>query len=206
MQPYPMAAAVAQITKDLHDRDSYVRSMAATVAGRLQLSGARAAVTEALNDPEFGVRNSAARTLGIIGDKSTIAALKPVLNDRDMNVRVSAITSLVELGEPFDTAWAEPIIRSKQGNAFQNAIWLVRRNAGQSAAPTLIRCLDMDDPSVRSYYNYTLVSAIGACGGPPLKYHHDFDGNGTLDQVENNRKVLAALKDWLRDHEQRKAP
>jgi hypothetical protein len=206
LQPYPMTAAVAQIARDLQHRDSHVRSRAATLAGRLQLSGAHMAVRDALLDHEFSVRNSAARALGVIGDRSTIEALKPLLNDRDMDVRVSAIESRVKLGAPFDIAWAEPIVRSKQGNAFQNAIWLIRRHGRDLAAPTLIRCLDMNDPSVKSYYNYTLVWQIGACGGPQLRYHHDFDGNGTLDQVAHNRKVLTDMQEWLRARQTRKMP
>jgi hypothetical protein len=204
LRPYPMEAGVAQIAKDLNDRNTYVRSMAAESAGRLRLSGARIAVTGALKDDDLGVRRSAARALGLIGNASTIKALKSVLDDRDMDVRVSAIESLVNLGAPFDIAWAEPIIRSKKDNAFENAVWLVRRYGGDMAAITLIRCLDMDDPSVKSYYNYTLVRQIGACGGPRLEYHHDFYANGTADQVEHNRKVLAEMQNWLRTREQRK--
>jgi hypothetical protein len=203
LRPYPIDAGVAQIARDLSDRNTYVRSIAAESAGRLRLSGARIAVTDALKDDDLGVRRSAARALGFIGNASTIEALKSVLNDRDMGVRNFAIESLVNLGEPFDIAWAEPIIRSKDGE-FENAVWLVRRYGGDMAATTLIRCLDMDDPSVKSYYNYTLVWQIGACGGPRIEYHHDFDGNGTADQVEHNRKVLAEMQNSLHTREQRK--
>ena len=77
----------------------------------------------------------------------------------------------------------------------------MRRHAVDQAVPALIRCLDAVDPSVASYYNYTLVWQIGACGGPILQYHHDFDGKGAAAQVAENRHVLAQLREWLRNHE-----
>ena len=117
-----------------------------------------------------------------------------------MNVRLAVIKALQKLGEPFQEKLVVPVILSKKGNAFQSAIWFVRRNAGDKAVPILIRCLDMDDPSVSSYYNYTLLWQISACGGPNLKYHHDFDGKGTEQQVEENKKTLKVLKDRLKDY------
>ncbi len=202
LQPYPVADGVLQIEKDLKSGNTFVRSIAATRAGQLRLAGARAAVTEAVRDKDDGVRNSAIRALRFIGDRSTVPTLKPALNDKSYDVRVSAIESLVSLGEVFNVAWADPIIRSKQGNAFDNAIWLVRRYGGDASVATLIRCLDMKDPSVGNYYNYTLVWQIEACGGPRLTYYFDFDGIGTRNQVESNRRVLAEMQDWLRKREQ----
>ena len=73
----------------------------------------------------------------------------------------------------------------------------MRRHAGPEAAATLVGCLDMSNASADNYYNYTLVWQIAACGGPKLKYHHDFDSGGTPGQVEANRKTLSALKAWL---------
>lgn len=204
LRPYPLNAGVVQITSSLRDPDSYVRSNAASVAARLGLAGACGSVSDALKDGNPGVRNSAARALGFIGDKSTVAALKLALSDIDMDVRVSAIESLVKLGQPFEIAWAEPVIRSRKSNAFDNAIWLVRRYGGPSAVAALIKCLDMSDPSVNSYYNYTLSWQIGACGGPRLKYNLEFDGKGTVAQVEQNRKLLAVMQVWLREHGQPK--
>ena len=92
--------------------------------------------------------------------------------------------------------WVVPIIKSKDTRVFQNAIWLVHRHTGDPAAPTLIRCPDMEDPSVASYDNCTPLWPIGACGGPNLKYN----GKGTAQQVEENRKVLAQLQQWHREH------
>ncbi len=168
-------------------------------AGDLRLSGCRDALVRALKDRDDTIRRYSAESLGEIGDPAAIKPLKVLLNDADMGVRLAAAASLVNLGEVLNVAWVEPIIKSKH-SVFQNAIWLVRRHGGDQAVPTLIRCLDTDDPSVNSYYNYTLVWQIAACGGPRLRYHHDFEAKGTPEQVQENQKVLAQLQGWPRKH------
>jgi hypothetical protein len=182
----------------LKDSDSSVRSRAAHVLGKMKSKQAVPNLNAALKDGYYAVRQVAATALGNIGDKAAVGPLRQCVNDENMNVRLEFVKALQKLGEPFEKKLVVPVILSKEGNAFQSAIWFVRRNAGNQAAPILIRCLDMDDPSVSSYYNYTLVWQIRACGGPNLKYHHDFDGNGTEPQVEENRETLTALKDSLR--------
>lgn len=197
--PYPEQEAVATIARELRHADFFVRGTAALAAGDLRLSGCRDALVRALQDMDDGVRRYSAESLGEIGGPVAIEPVRVLLKDADMGVRLAAAASLVKLGEAFNVAWVAPIIKSKHG-ASGNAIWLVRRHGGDQAVPTLIRCLDLDDPSVNSYYNYTLVWQIAACGGPELRYHHDFEQNGTPEQVLENRKVLAQLQDWLRRH------
>jgi hypothetical protein len=203
LSPYPMEEAIKAVTAGLKDRDRDVRGSAARSAGELRLFGARAAVLNTLKDTDVWVRRDAAAALGEIGDANTIAPLKELLQDPEMAVRMAAIDGLMKLGEPFEAAWVIPVIQSKKGNEFQNAIWLVRRHAGEKAAPTLIRCLDVNDPSTVSYYNATLTWQIGACGGPQLKYYHDFDGKSTPQQVQHNRKTLRRFRDWLAEHERK---
>lgn len=197
LRPYPINEGVDEITRRLKDRDYQIADLAA----RLRLVETRSALAATLKHSDKWMRESAARALGIIGDASVIPDLKSALNDPYMGVRRYAIESLVKLGEPFQITWVEPVIKSKDPD-FQNVIWTVRRYGGDMAAPTLIRCLDMDDPSVKSYYNHTLVWQIGKCGGPQLQYYHDFDGKETSDQVEHNRKVLAEMKSWLQTRNQ----
>lgn len=192
LSPYPVDEAVALIVKQLKSEDNDLRRDAALTAGKLRLAGCGAALEGALKDGDPVIRRYAAESLGLLGEKSATTSLRELLNDQKMDVRLSAAESLVNLGEPLDPAWVEPVIQSKH-NVFQNAIWLVRRHAGKEAVPTLIRCLDAKDPAVNNYYNYTLVWQIHACGGPDLKYHHDFDNQGTPEQVEENRQVLSTL-------------
>ncbi len=199
ISPYPEQEAVATIARELRHADFFVRGTAALAAGDLRLSGCRDALVRALKDMDDDVRRYSAESLGEIGDPAATKPLKALLNDADMGVRLAAAASLVKLGEALNVAWVEPIIKSKH-SVFQNAIWLVRRHGGDQAVPTLIRCLDMDDPSVNSYYNYTLVWQIAACGGPRLRYHHDFEAKGTPEQVQENQKVLAQLQGWPRKH------
>jgi hypothetical protein len=199
LSPYPEQEAVATIARELTHADSSVRGAAALAAKELRLSGCRDALVRAVKDREGVVRRYSAEALGEFGDRAAVEPLKTLLNDGDMGVRLAAADSLVKLGEAFDVAWVEPIIKSKR-SVFESAIRLVRRHGGERAVPTLIRCLDTEDASVKSYYNYTLVSQIAACGGPRLRYHHDFDGKGTKEQVEENRKVLGQLQDWLHKH------
>jgi len=198
--PYPEKKAVAMILGELKYSNSDVRRAAALAAGDLRLAGCCDALVRALKDRDRVVRRYAAEALGEIGDRAGAEPLRQLLNDGDMEIRLAAAASLVKLGETLDVAWVEPIIKSKH-RVFQNAIWLVRRHGGEQAVPALIRCLDMDDPSVGSYYNYTLVWQIAACGGPRLKYHHDHHGKGTTRHVEENRNVLAQLQAWQRKHQ-----
>jgi hypothetical protein len=188
----------ALIIGALKDSDSSIRAHAADVLGKMKSKEAIHNLNATLKDENYSVRQVAARALGNIGDKAAVGHLKQCVYDEDMNVRLEVIMALQKLGEPFQEKLVVPVILSKEGNAFQSAIWFVRRNAGEEAVPILIRCLDMDDPSVSNYYNYTLVWQIRACGGPNLKYHHDFDEKGAEQQVEENKKTLKVLKDWLK--------
>jgi HEAT repeat protein len=197
LRPYPEQEAVATIARELRHPDFLVRGTAALAAGDLRLSGCRDALVRALQDMDDGVRRYSAESLGVIGDPAAIKPLRVLLKDTDIGVRLAAAASLVKLGEALEVAWVEPIIKSKD-SVFQNAIWLVRRHGGDQAVPTLIRCLDTEDPSVNSYYNYALVWQIAACGGPRLRYHYDHEEKGTPEQVQENEEVLAQLQDWPR--------
>lgn len=96
-----------------------------------------------------------------------------------------------------------PPVRVLVVGIFQKAIWFVRRNAGTNAAACRINCLDLGNPSVTNYYNYTLTWQIHACGGPKLTCHDDFHKEGTPDQVDENRRTLQALVDWRRASDSR---
>ena len=193
--------AVATFAREMRQSDPDIRRAAAMAAGYLRLSGCVKPLVAALKDEDAVVQRYAIDSLAQIGDRTAVGPVHEMLADARIDIRLAAAECLVQLGQPLNVAWVEPIIKSHETNAFQSAIWLVRRHAGDPAVPTLIRCLDADDPSVASYYNYTLIWQIGACGGPNLQYHHDFDGKGMAAQVADNRHVLAQLREWLQKHE-----
>ena len=194
---YPCEESVDAMAKGLEYRgDSFVRSVAAYGLSKMKSQKAVAALIKALDDNDEYVRRGVIRSLGKIGDKNIVAVLKNYFDDPSMNVRFAIVESLKELGEPFNEELVIPIIRSKE-SIWQNAVWFVRRNAGNKAPAVLIKCLDMDDSSVTSYYNNTLVWQIAACGGPKFTYHHEFDGKDTEKQIQENRKILDELKVWL---------
>jgi HEAT repeats len=136
-----------------------VRSRAAEAMAHMKSDDAVDALVGALNDDSPWVRRDVANALGQLGRRRAVEPLKSHLSD----------------------------VQSKD-SAFQNAIWFVRRNAGTNAPLILIDCLDLASPSVTNYYNYTLVWQIHSCGGPKLTYHHDFDKEGTPQQIEENRR------------------
>ncbi len=199
VSPYPEDTATSTIISELHNSNSDVRRTAALAAGDLRLVGTRDALVEVLKDQDHCVRRYAAVSLGKIGDSSVVGALRELVDDSNIPTRLAVVTSLVELGEPLAPELVVPIIKSNQGNEWQNAIWLVRRHCGENAVPTLVRCLEMDNASVTNYYNYTLVWQIAACGGPQLRYHHDFDAEATAQQIKENKEVLNELANWLKN-------
>jgi hypothetical protein len=183
-------------------RDNSIRSAAAQALGNFKLAVAVDALVAALNDENEYVRSAAASALGKVGAPRAVEALKSHLSDGSMAARLACVEALLALGTPLQGEWVTPIIKS-QHHVFQNAIWLIRRNAGPDAPALLIDCLDMANPSAKNYYNYTLVWQIHACGGPKLTYHHDFEKEGTPAQIEENKKTLEALRGWLKAHQER---
>lgn len=162
--------------------------------GELKLKGAIPFLGQTLSDTDYDVRVSAAHALGAIGDRIAIAVLKNGQDDPYVTVRFEVLSALVALGEPVDLPRVSEVIRTKAGNEFLSAIWLVRRQAPAEAVRTLIACLDFSDSSVASYYNYTLVWQIGACGGPKFAYHHESDGKGTAADAAENRRILDTMR------------
>ncbi len=193
----PSNNSVAQLTERLKSANADIRHVAAMRAGELMLRELLPELQTCLADDDKRVRQSAAKSLGQLGDPKAVKSLLPLSSDPVLSVRFAAVESLVLLGEKLRPEWIEPIIKSKDMSVWQNAAWLARRNGGNEAKYMLMRCLEFDDPSARNYYNYTLLWQIHACGGPDLKYHHDFDNEGDENQIASNRKTLAQMKTEL---------
>lgn len=179
------------------DGDPGARATAAAALATTRCALAVPALLEALDAAKTSLTSAAAKALGEIGDSSAVGGLQEHLETPDMRVRLVIVKALFALGEPFDEDSVKPIIMSQSPYAFGNAVWFVRRSAGWDAPRILAECLDWDDASTKSYYNYTLLWQIAACGGPKLTYNHDFDGKATDEQLDENRKTLEAMKAWL---------
>ena len=197
----PSNNSVAQLTERLKSANADIRHVAAMRAGELMLRELLPELQTCLADDDKRVRQSAAKSLGQLGDPKAVKSLLPLSSDPVLSVRFAAVESLVLLGEKLRPEWIEPIIKSKDMSVWQNAAWLARRNGGNEAKYMLMRCLEFDDPSARNYYNYTLLWQIHACGGPDLKYHHDFDNEGDENHIASNRKTLAQMKTELNNRE-----
>ncbi|MHC4713930.1 MAG: HEAT repeat domain-containing protein [Planctomycetota bacterium] len=177
--------------------DPSARSTAAAALASTKCRLALPALLDALDANDIYLQEAATNALAEIGDRSAVDRLRSRLSTPDMRVRLAVVKALLTLGEPFNEDWVKPVIMSKSGNEFNSAVWFVRRHAGWDAPRILVECLDSGDASAKSYYNYTLVWQIAACGGPALTYNHDFDGKATDRQLAENQRTLDALKAWL---------
>ena len=122
-----------------------------------------------------------------------------------MTIRVATARSLQLLGEPLQPEWLTPVLRTStdiNNQNFHEAIRLIRLYGGERAAPALISCLNFDDPSPRNSHNMFLILAIHHSPGGPqyyYKFHSDPNTDGTPEQIEENRKILAELRKWLQE-------
>ena len=117
------------------------------------------------------------------------------------------IRSLAEtLRAPIDAGLLAPIIRSRRGTrTIGDAPRLLRLYTDDKAAPTLLSCLDFDDPSIRHYYNMTIIENQLACRtGLAIPWIGDLNRDGTAEELQLNRETLARLKAWIDQYQ--KAP
>ena len=199
--------ALAPLLKELADETLQARALAARALGATKARQALMPLIEAMDDPDPIVRHGAATALGKLGYEEAIQPLRERLEDKDMAMSVAVVKGLRGLGESLDVEWLTPAIRAAadvSDRSFHEAIRLIRLYGGKNAARALVGCLQFDDPSVRNSYNMYLILAIEACAGGPkyyYQYHHDPNTDGTPQHIEENRKILRALKTWLKEHQ-----
>ncbi len=184
-----------------------IRALAARALGATKHKDALEVLLKALRDPEPGVRCAAAIALGALGHREALQALRQHVEGNDMGMRVAASKGLRALGESLQPEWLTPVIRSADDindQNFHEAIRLIRLYGGEQAAPALVSCLDFDDPSPRNTFNMFLILAIHHSPGGPqyyYKFHSDPNTDGTPEEIEGNRQILAELRKWLQDRE-----
>jgi HEAT repeat protein len=201
--------AVDVLLKELGNVQSSVRALAARALGYTGSERALDPLIRAMGDAKPAVGQAAAEALGKLGHKQALDPLRKRVEGADMGLRVAAAKGLLALGEPLRAEWLTPVIKnttSVNDQNFHESIRLIRLYGGERAAAALIRCLDFDDATLKNAYNFFVMQGIEASPGGPKcfsLYHHDPNVDGTPEQIEENRKILDALKRWLAEFERR---
>lgn len=191
---------------EMSHESASVRAAAAQALGVTKAKEAFGVLLAAVQDREPTVRHAAAIALGSLGHKEALQPLMRCLEDQDMGLRVAAAKGLRALGEPLRPEWLVPVIRTVtdlNDQSFHEAIRLIRLYGGEKAASALVSCLDFDDPSPRNSRNMFLILAIHHCPGGPKHYyrfHSDPNSDGTPEQLNQNRMILAELRMWLAEN------
>lgn len=159
-----------------------------------------------LADSSNVVRYAAAQALGQLRIPQTFAVLTNCLTHTDFTLRIAAVRGLIASGRQVDPEWVKPMILGGGENirTYYDAIDLLRMYGGNQAAPGLASCLHFDEPSVRRSHNFRVILALEFSPNGPKHYyqwHHDPNRDGTEQELEDNRKILAAIKEWLKHHE-----
>lgn len=153
-------------------------------------------LVNSLHDPVPAVRVEAAKALGTLRDRRAVPVLRSHFHDPDLTLRFACIESLVPLRYPVLSQWLTPIVRSYAFPGHEHpaleAIVALRRDCGDWAA--LESCLHFDDPCPSHVYNFFLIQQMDACHNGSEYAPHWVHGSDTLEAIENNRKVLAAIK------------
>ena len=154
-------------------------------------------LVNALHDPVPAVRVEAAKALGTLRDRRAVPILRSHFHDPDLTLRLACIESLMPLHYPVLAQWLTPIVRSYTFPSRQqpalDAMLALRRDCGDWAA--LAGCLHFDDPRPSCAYNFLLITQMDACHNG-LEYAPQWlrGGGDTPDALENNRKILAAIR------------
>jgi hypothetical protein len=159
-------------------------------------------LTRALATGETPRRRAAVEGLVAFGSGEAVEVLKTCVADPDLDFREFVIGQLAEsLQQPIDAQWLVPVIQGrKDTHTIGDAPRLMRLYTGERAVPALLSCLDFENPSIRSYYNWTLIYNQGWCqGGLRIPWISDLNRDGTAEELQANRKTLKTLRTWV-DH------
>jgi len=157
-------------------------------------------LVESLEHQDDTRRRAAADALVSFGSAAAVEALKTCVDDDDMDFREDVVQRLAEpLDQPIDADWLVPVVRSRKGEGgIGDAPRLLRLYAGRKAVPALLSCLDFENPSIRSYYNHSIIYSQGWCqGGLRIPWNSDLNRDGTPEEIEQNRNILKRLKVWV---------
>lgn len=158
-----------------------------------------------LSDSSNAVRYAAAQAIGQLGVTNSYTILTNCLSDADFTLRIAAVRGLIASGRQVEPEWVKPMILGGGENirTYYDAIDLLRIYGDNQAAPGLASCIHFDDPSVRHSHNFRVILALEFSPNGPkhyYKWHHDPNRDGTEQELADNRKILAELKEWLKHH------
>ncbi len=168
--------------------------------GRTRSPKVLALLVQSLAHGDGAARYAAADGLVAFGSEQAIEALKTCVTDPDMDFRETVVRHLAEsLKQPIDARWLVPVVQSRKGaQTIGDAPRLMRLYGGERAVPALLSCLDFENPSIRNYYNCTIIDQQGAFqSGLRIPWICDLNRDGSAEELEHNRQVLLAIQTWV---------
>jgi len=194
--------AALEFLPDLTHREARIRIQTAKAISWTGSELALNPLCGLLTDSSNAVRYAAAQAIGQLGSTNSFTVLTNCLSDADFTLRIAAVRGLIASGRQVEPEWVKPMILGGGENirTYYDAIDLLRMYGGNQAAPGLASCLHFDDPSVRHSHNFRVILALEFSPNGPKHYyqwHHDPNRDGTEQELADNRKILAALKEWL---------
>lgn len=157
-------------------------------------------ISESLHDGDVAVRRAAVSAIVRFDAADAAQALLPYAEDADLNFRETVVETLADrLRQPIQAEWLSPVIRSRRARqSLGDAPRLLRMYTDDKAAPTLLSCLDFDDPSVGNPHNGRLIEAQLSCRtGLAIPWITDSAREGTPAEIQQNRDTLTRLKAWV---------
>ncbi|MBI1312870.1 hypothetical protein GC176_16395 [bacterium] len=182
--------------------DAIVAEQQALLAA-LGATGAASAlpvIRSALDAVDDRVRRAGVAAIIQSSNAEASAVLPEYAEDDDLDFREFVIRQLTEtLRQPIEPQWLVPVIQSRNGKStIGDAPWLLRLYADDLAAPTLVSCLDFDNPRIRSYYNLVIIQQQLACrSGLAIDWISDLNRDGTPEEIAKNCDTLARLRSWV---------
>lgn len=195
--------AIEALTARLSDSPPTVSAAILRAMGQTQSPKVFPILERSLSSDNDLIRNAALDGISNFGPGESAGVLRRFTSDDHMDFRELVIRTLAEkLRQPIDPSWLVPVIQSRRkANSIGDAPRLLRLHTGNEAAPTLLKCLDFDNPNIRGYYNLTIIDNQLACNGLAIPWIADLNRDGTPAEIEQNRKTLRQIKAWI-DHYQ----
>ena len=158
-------------------------------------------IVEYSNHKDNVCRYGAVDGLARFDGADAVEALKRrINNEEDMDLREYIVKTLAEsMRQPIDPQWLVPVIKSRIGtHSIGDAPRLMRLCGGPKSVPALFSCLDYENPSIKSSYNWWVIYSQSSCGGGLItSWISDLNRDGTPEEIENNRKTLRIIKAWV---------
>ena len=186
-----LLAALAQSEGPSPVRETLLLALGTTKAER-----GLSILSQSLSDNASEIQFAAVDGLARMGGSEAVAALRQHVDSGDLALRFRVVRALAEkLRVPIDPEWLTPILMCRRHNSREwlDSLSTLRVWCGESALPVLLSGVDFDVPwSHRNFW--ILYHAKYAKGAPDFDYLYDPNSQGTPEQHEQNRQLLARLR------------